>query len=65
MILIEYIQTHPIIAVIVGVIHIAFAEYLKSIEIPLIVMQFTQLGAWAVTITVGLITIYGFIKRKK
>lgn len=62
---IDYIQHHPIIAFMVGVCHIVIAETLPEAAVPIIIMQFIQIGAWGVTITVGLITIYGFFKTKK
>ena len=60
----EYISQHPAIALIVGLTHLALAEkILPQVEIPLIVMQLFQIGAWTVTISVGLITIVPFIKK--
>lgn len=61
----EYISNHPVIALVVGVTHIITAEFMNSMELPTILMQIFQLGAWSVTITVGIITIYGFFKNKK
>lgn len=63
MALIEYIEHHPAIAFCVGIAHIGFARYLNTIEIPIFVMQLFQIGAWSITVLVGLITIYGFIKK--
>ncbi len=63
MALIDYIEHHPSIAFCVGIVHIGLARFLHSVEIPLIVMQLFQIGAWTITIVVGLITIYGFIKK--
>lgn len=60
----EYISEHPKIALIVGLAHITFAEFLHNVEIPKIIMQLFQIGAWSITITVGLITIAGFLKKK-
>ena len=62
---IEYVQTHPAVALVVTVCHVLMAEAIKEIQVPIIFMQAAQLGAWAVTITVGLITIYGFFNKKK
>jgi hypothetical protein len=60
---IEYIQHHPVIALVVGTIHLAVAEVLTHSEVPLIVMQSFQIGAWSTTIIVGLISIYGAVKK--
>lgn len=60
-----YIQDHPLVALLVGSAHIITAEHLKDIEVPTIIMQLFQIGAWSITIAVGAITIYGFIKKKK
>lgn len=62
---VDTIQSHPTITLIVMIVNVLFAEYVKSIEIPLIFMQLIQLVVWGVTITVGTITIYGFFKKKK
>lgn len=59
----EYISTHPKVALIVGVSHVTVAEVLKGWEIPVIIMQAFQVGAWSVTIIVGCITTYGAAKR--
>ena len=61
----EYISHHPIIALTVGTIHIISAHVITHFELPVIVMQIFQLGAWSTTIAVGLITIYGFYKKRK
>lgn len=61
--LIDYISNHPKIAFIVGTSHIAASIWINTVEIPKIVMQSLQCGAWAITITVGLITIYGAFKK--
>lgn len=62
---IEYIQHHPKIAFVVGAIHLAASYSLKTAEIPSIVMQLFQVGAWTVTITVGIVSLYGTFKKHK
>jgi hypothetical protein len=62
---IELIKDRPVIALCVGLSHIGFAGWLHTVEIPNIIMQILQALAWCTTITVGLITIYGFIKKKR
>ena len=62
---IDYIQSHPAVAFIVGVTHLIGALIINDLALPTLLMQIFQLGAWSVTITVGLITIYGFFKKKK
>lgn len=64
MIFVDYIQHHPLIAFIVGLSHLVLAEALHEAQIPVIYMQLFQIGAWGITIAVGLITIYGFFKKK-
>lgn len=65
MTLTSYIQDHPLVALLVGSVHIITAEHLKDIEVPTIVMQLFQIGAWSITIAVGVITISGFLKKRK
>jgi hypothetical protein len=60
---IDYIQHHPVIALAVGLTHLAVAEVLTHSEVPVIIMQSFQIGAWSTTIIVGLITIYGALKK--
>lgn len=63
---VEYIQHHPVIGFTVCLCHLVFSKLIiTSYQVPAIVMQCFQLGAWCVTITVGLITIYGFFKMRK
>jgi primosomal replication protein N len=62
---IEFVATHPIVALTVGAIHLAVAETLYKLSVPTVIMQGFQLGAWTITIIVGLITIYGFLTKKK
>lgn len=61
--IIQYIQDHPVFALIIGGAHLATAEALAVTQVPLIVMQIFQLGAWTITSIVGLITIYGWFKK--
>ncbi len=62
---VEFISTHPLIAFIVMSIHLTVSIVLYELQIPLIVMQIFQIGAWTITILVGLVTLYKFIKKKK
>lgn len=59
----HYIAHHPAIALIVALFHISAAAAMHELEIPKIIMQAFQVGAWSITITVGLITILGAIRR--
>lgn len=59
----HYIAHHPGIALIVGLLHISAAAAMHEFQIPTIIMQCFQVGAWSVTITVGLITILGAVRR--
>ena len=61
--IVEYIEHHPIIALVVGAAHIAVAEVMPEMQIPLIVMQSLQAGAWVITILVGSITVFGWVSR--
>jgi len=61
----EYISHHPIIALFVGLAHLLGAFVVSTMELPTIVMQLFQIGAWIVTIAVGLITLYSFYNKRK
>jgi len=61
--LIEHISHHPKVAFVIGGIHLLASYALKGLEIPSIIMQLFQLGAWSITITVGAISIYGAYKK--
>jgi hypothetical protein len=61
----EYLSTHPKLALFVGAVHIVFSEWVRNAELPKIVMQTLQGGAWCVTIAVGLVTLYGAYKKRK
>mgnify|MGYP003438028200 FL=1 len=63
--MVHTIESHPAIALSIGVIHIIAAWLIKHMEIPLIFMQIFQIAAWSITITVGVITIYGAFKKWK
>ena len=63
--LINYIEHNPVIALIVGGIHLAASYSLHSLEIPTVIMQVFQIGAWSVTMVVGVISIYGAYKKHK
>lgn len=63
---IDFISTHPIISLIVMLsIHLGASVAIYELQLPLIVMQLFQIAAWAVTVLVGIITVYKFIKGKK
>lgn len=64
-VMIEYLQSHPWISLLTGAGHLLFAEALSELQVPTIFMQLAQLGAWSITITVGIITIVGFINKNK
>lgn len=61
--IINYIEHHPLVALVVTSGHLMASYALHNIEIPNIIMQAFQLGAWSVTITVGLISIIGAYKK--
>lgn len=61
--LVDQISHHPKVAFIIGGIHLVASYALKNLEIPNVVMQVFQLGAWCITITVGAISIYGAYKK--
>jgi hypothetical protein len=60
---IEYISHHPSVAFCVGLLHLITIEFLGAFQLPLILMQTLQAGAWTITICVGLISMYGSYKR--
>ena len=60
---IEYIGHHPTVAFLVGILNIALVEFLGAFQMPLILMQTLQAGAWTITICVGLISIHGSYKK--
>jgi hypothetical protein len=59
----EYISHHPVIAFCVGVVHIAATVALNELSVPLFIMQCFQIGAWSITILVGLITTVSWTHR--
>lgn len=63
--LIDQISHHPKVAFVIGGIHLVASYALKTLEIPTIVMQLFQLGAWCITITVGAVSLYGIYKKRK
>lgn len=65
MTIIEYIQHHPKLAFVVGAVHLASTYLISDWEVPTIVMQLFQVGAWSVTITVGMVSLYGTFKKWK
>ena len=61
--IIDYIGEHPAVIFLVAFFHVLAAEALTEAKVPLIVMQIFQLGAWTITIFVGLITIVSWCHR--
>ncbi|MEK6882524.1 MAG: hypothetical protein AABY22_23080 [Nanoarchaeota archaeon] len=61
--IIDYIGMHPKVILLIGVFHILAAEILQELQIPLIIMQSFQIGAWLITSIVGLITIVSWCHR--
>lgn len=59
-----HICAHPKAALITGISGLTLAEFLHEATIPPIIMQGFQVLAWAVTITVGLITIVGAVRKR-
>lgn len=62
---IEFIASHPIIAFLVMAGHLTISVFIYELQLPIIVMQIFQIIAWTITIIVGLITIYKFLKKKR
>lgn len=62
---IDFISTHPAIAFVVMCIHLALTVIIYDLQLPTIVMQIFQLMAFTATITIGLITVWKFIKKEK
>lgn len=60
-----YLSSKPLVALVWGFIHLTFAHALYTWKIPTLIMQILQCGAWATTISVGIITLYGAYKRRK
>jgi len=62
----QYIQSHPVASLLIGAVNIAAAELLPltNIHVPPLVMELFQLGAWSVAMIVGVVTIYGKLKKR-
>lgn len=60
----EYVGQHPLIGALTVAFHITAAALLQvsHVELPVIVMQTFQIGAWTVAMAAGIFTIYGVIK---
>jgi hypothetical protein len=60
----EYIGAHPYVGGIISVAHIAGAFLLQvsHTELPPLVMQLFQVGAWSAAIFAGVFTCYGVWK---
>ena len=60
----EYIGHHPYVGGIISVAHVVGAAALQvsHTELPPIVMQLFQIGAWTVAMAAGAFTIYGVWK---
>ncbi len=59
----NYIEHHPAVAFLVGCLHLATIEFIGAFELPVLLMQTLQAGAWTITICVGLISIHGSYKK--
>lgn len=62
---IEFVSTNPAIAFIVMTFHLAISISMYELQLPIIVIQIFQIAACSVTITIGAITLYKFLKAKK
>jgi len=62
---INYISTHPIVALKVMICQLLLSFAVYEFQLPIIVMQIFQLMAFGSTITIGVITLYKFIKNQK
>lgn len=60
---VEYIGHHPAIALCVCTIHLIITKTLLSMHVPPIVMECFQIGAWTVTILVGVVTLLSWSHR--
>ena len=62
----HHFEHHPVLGFIVSIVHIVTGMFLgviqSDIQIPTIIMQLFQLGAWSVGICAGIATIYGVYK---
>lgn len=63
--IIEYISSHPKIALCVMIVHLAGTFVIRDFQLPIIIMQVFQLLAFSATITIGVITAYKFFKSDK
>jgi hypothetical protein len=63
--MIHHISDSPLLALKVMVLQLAISLAVYEFQLPIIVMQLFQLLAFASTITIGIITIYKFIKKIK
>ena len=67
----DYLGHHPYVGAMISVFHLSAGILLgigHTTEIPLVVMQLFQIGAWSAGIAAGIFTCYGVIKthsRKK
>lgn len=70
----ETLQTHPIVGSVITIGCIFVSAFIKFITfspvfievgLPLIVMDIAQLLAWLSAVVVGVITVFGFFKKKK
>lgn len=61
----EFLGHHPVIGAIVSGAHVGIGFLLQSphLELPIIVMQLFQIGAWTVAMLAGSFTIYGVWKK--
>jgi hypothetical protein len=64
MTLTEFVGQHPLVGASVTAIHMGGAALLQvsDVELPVIVMQLFQVGAWTVAMAAGAFTIYGVLK---
>lgn len=57
------LTSHPKIAFVVTILSLMGSYHVTTWEIPTICMQVVQLIAWGVTITAGIFSIRGFLKK--
>lgn len=60
----DFLGHHPVIGAVISGAHVGVGLLLQSsqFELPLIVMQLFQIGAWTVAMLAGCATIYGVWK---
>lgn len=56
---------YPIIGMVISLFQITIGYAIETLEIPLIIMQLFQLGAWFSAMAIGVFTVRAYIKKQK